>query len=204
MGLWRDHLLPRLVDKGMDNDDVAALRVRALAGLEGEVVEIGFGSGLNVPFYPADVTRVQAVDPAVLGRKLAADRLAASDVPVEFVGLDGQRLPLADSSVDGAVCTFTLCTVDDAPAALAELRRVLRPGGALHFVEHGLAPDLAVVKWQRRLGGLHRLVFGGCQVARPIDVLLRDAGFTFERHDTLWMANAPRYVAFTHLGVARS
>ena len=109
-------------------------------GLEGEVVEIGFGSGLNVPFYPNGVTRVRAVEPADLGWKLAEKRLGATLVPVERAGLDGQSLPFEDGSFDSALSTWTMCTIPDLPSALAELRRVLKPGGTLHFVEHGLAP----------------------------------------------------------------
>src|SRR5262249_7879210 len=146
------------------------------AGLDGEVAEIGFGSGLNVPHYPPAVRRVRAVDPATLGRKLAAERLAAAQVEVEFVGLDGQRLPLADHSVDHVLATWPLCSLPRPALALAEIRRVLRPGGALHFVEHGRHPDPQVARWQDRLTPLQRRVAGGCHLNRPIDALVRSSG----------------------------
>jgi SAM-dependent methyltransferase len=126
------------------------LRSRVCAGLHGQVVEIGFGSGHNVPFYPASVTGVSAIEPADLGWKLAGKRLAASAVAVERSGLDGQALPLPDDSFDTALSTWTLCTIPDAAVALGEVRRVLKPGGTLHFVEHGLAPDENVERWQHR------------------------------------------------------
>src|SRR4051794_267366 len=152
MGFYGERILPRLIDRICGDQELAPLRERVCAGLSGEVVELGFGSGTNLPFYPATVSRVRAVEPADLAWRLAADRLAASPVSVERAGTDGQRLPLADDSADAALITFTLCTVPDPIAALREVRRVLVPGGRLHFLEHGLAPDAAVRRWQRRGG----------------------------------------------------
>jgi SAM-dependent methyltransferase len=151
MGLYGDHVLPRIINVACGMAPGNPLRERVCAGLAGDVVEIGFGSGLNVPFYPDAVTRVAAVEPADLGWKLAAKRIDASPIRIERSGLDGQALPFEDDSFDCAVSTWTMCTIPDVGAALAEVRRVLRPGGTLHFVEHGLAPDEAVARWQRRL-----------------------------------------------------
>src|SRR6185437_10211585 len=148
MGFYADQVVPRLVNKVMANKEFEPIRERVAAGLDGEVVEVGFGSGLNVPHYPPGVRRVRAVDPATLGRKLAAGRLAAAPVPVEFVGLDGQRLPLETDSVDHVLATWTLCSIPRPDLALAEIRRVLRPGGGFHFVEHGRHPDPRVARWQ--------------------------------------------------------
>ena len=139
------------------------------AGLTGEVVEIGSGSGLNAPYYPPGVRRVLAVEPSDVGWGLAARRVAAARVPVQRVGLDGQALPLADASVDSALSTWTLCTVPDPGRALRErLRRVLRPGGRLVFVEHGLSPDAGVARWQRRLDPVQRRPAGGCRLTLPV------------------------------------
>jgi ubiquinone/menaquinone biosynthesis C-methylase UbiE len=143
MGLWRDQVLPRLVNIGLAGEEHARHRREVAAGLRGTVLELGFGSGLNLPHYPSDVGRVLAVDPALVGRKLARERIAASRARVEFIGLDGQALPLADASVDLALSTWTLCTIPDPLRALAEVRRVLKPGGALHFLEHGLSSGSA-------------------------------------------------------------
>ncbi|WP_425295686.1 class I SAM-dependent methyltransferase, partial [Nocardia abscessus] len=141
--------------------DLDPLRERACAGLHGRVVELGFGSGLNVPFYPAPVASVRAVEPADLGWRLASGRVAAATVPIERAGLDGQALPFADNTFDCALSTWTMCTIPDIAAALAEVRRVLVPGGTLHFVEHGLAPDEKVRVWQNRLNPVQKRLFGG-------------------------------------------
>src|SRR5688500_1922078 len=127
------------------------LRQRVCDGLHGQVVEIGFGSGHNIPYYPSAVTGVAAIEPADIGWKLAGKRLDATSMPVQRTGLDGQSLPLADNSCDTALSTWTLCTIPDVAMALQEVRRVLKPGGTLHFVEHGLAPDENVQRWQHRL-----------------------------------------------------
>lgn len=134
MGFYDDQVLPRIIDVALGTKAMARLRQRACAGLSGEVLEVGFGSGRNVPYYPPDVRRVRAVDPATVGRELAAGRVAASPVPVDYIGLDGQQLPLADATVDHVLVTWTLCTIPAVDDALTEIRRVLRPGGTLRFV----------------------------------------------------------------------
>ncbi|HYY19991.1 MAG TPA: class I SAM-dependent methyltransferase [Streptosporangiaceae bacterium] len=176
MSFYADHVLPRLIDRIMRAHDLDELRTRVASKLTGDVLEIGFGSGLNVPFYPSGVTRVWALDPATVGRKLAAARVAASPVPVEYIGLDAQRIPLPDGSVDSVLTTWTLCTIPDVGQALSEVRRVLRPGGTLSFVEHGRSPDPAVARSQRRVEPVQSLVFGGCKLTRPIDQLITASG----------------------------
>ena len=178
MGLYGEHVLPRIVNIACGMKSSNELRDRVCEGLHGQVVEIGFGSGLNVPYYPDSVAGVAAIEPADLGWKLASTRVAGSPVPIERSGLDGQSLPLADDSCDTALSTWTLCTIPDAIAALHEVRRVLKPGGTLHFVEHGLAPDDEVRRWQHRLEPLQKRVFGGCHLTRPILDLLTKAGFS--------------------------
>ncbi len=204
MGIYVDRVLPRIINTACGMKSVEPLRRRVCAGLHGRVVEIGFGSGHNVPLYPSAVTEVVAVEPSDLAWRLSAERRAASRVPIERVGLDGQALPLADDSCDTAVSTWTLCTVPDAPAALGELRRVLKPGGTLCFVEHGLAPDDAVQRWQHRLEPLQKRVFGGCHLTRRITDLLEDAGFTLVATDVFYEKGAPKSFGADTLGTARS
>lgn len=177
MGLWTDRVVPRLADKSLSTGPVMRLRARAVDGLAGRVLEIGFGSGLNAGLYPAEVDRVDAVEPSDVGWQLSEERRRDAEVPIERVGLDGQVLPVGDASYDAVLSTFTLCTIPDAGQALAEVRRVLRPGGALHFLEHGLAPDEGVARWQRRLDPLERLVAGGCELSRDVPALVAVAGF---------------------------
>ena len=202
MWFYDQHILPRLINVACGSKDLRPLRERVCAGLFGEVVEIGFGSGLNVGCYPAAVQRVTAVDPSGLGWKLASQRVAASPVPIEHSGLDGQSLPFDDSRFDTALTTWTLCTVPDAVGALQELRRVLKPGGALHFLEHGLAPDEGVRRWQYRLDPIQRRVAGGCSFTRPIAHLITEAGFTITDIDVFYAGREPKFAGADCLGVA--
>lgn len=176
MGLWTDRVLPRLVDQALRTPEVNVQRAATVAGVSGEVLEIGFGSGLNLRFYPQGVERVLAVEPSDLAWRLAEARMGGDAPPVERVGLDGARLPVPDASVDAVVSTFTLCTVPQVELALGEIRRVLRPGGQLHFLEHGRAPEESVRRWQARLQPLQTRMFGGCRLDRRIDRLVTGAG----------------------------
>jgi ubiquinone/menaquinone biosynthesis C-methylase UbiE len=177
MGLWSDRVLPHVVDKACGTDDITRWRVTACEGLQGRVLEIGFGSGHNIPVYPEAVKEVAAVEPADVAWNMSEQRRERSRVPVERSGLDGQCLMEQDGSCDSALSTFTLCTIPDAVQALREVRRVLRPGGSFHFLEHGQAPTPRVQAWQRRLEPVQRRLFGGCHLTRHMPSLLADAGF---------------------------
>lgn len=198
MGFYRDQILPRVIDKALGSGEIMAYRREVTEGLTGEVVEIGFGSGLNMPAYPPEVTRVYAVDPAVVGRKLAADRVAAATAEVEYVGLDGQALPLDDDSCDGGLSTFTLCTIPDESAGLDELRRVVKPGGAIHLLEHGLSRDAKVQRWQRRINPVQRRLFDGCHVDRDHVAMVEATGLEIESTRE-WYAKGPKAMSAFYL-----
>ena len=204
MGCYGEQVLPRVINLACGMKTVEPLRRRVCQGLAGEVVEIGFGSGHNVPHYPPVVTKVSAVEPADVGWKLAAKRLSAAAVPVQRSGLDGQSLPFADNSHDCALSTFTLCTIPDVATALREVTRVLKPGGTLHFLEHGLAPDEGVRRWQHRLDPVQKRVFGGCHLTRPVVDLLTAAGFTISEVDVFYEDGAPKFLGADSLGIAVS
>jgi len=193
MGFYQDQVLPRVTDVVMNRGELTRIRDRVAAGLRGEVLEVGFGSGLNVPHYPSAVNRVLAVDPAVVARKLAAKRIARISAPVEFIGLDGQHIPLESGSVDHALSTWTLCTIPDAGRALKEIRRVLRSGGALYFAEHGRSPDTDVARWQDRFTPLQRRLAGGCHLNRPIDRLITDSGLEIAHLDNYYVSGSKAF-----------
>ncbi|MEU0506591.1 class I SAM-dependent methyltransferase [Nocardia sp. NPDC005998] len=203
MGIYSDQVVPRLVNLACGAKFNNPQRKRACAGLHGRVMEIGFGSGLNIPFYPASVESVSAVEPADLGWQLAGKRLAKATVPVERAGLDGQSLPFANKSFDSALSTWTMCTIPDIAAALAEVRRVLVPGGTLHFVEHGLAPNPSVQVWQHRLNPIQKAIAGGCNLDRNIRGIVEDAGFEIRDLDEFY-ADGAKFIAALSLGVAVS
>jgi ubiquinone/menaquinone biosynthesis C-methylase UbiE len=202
MRLYRERILPRLINVACNTKETRRIRAEVCAPLAGEVLEIGFGTGLNLPHLPSTVDRLLAVDPMRRGRELAAERLEAADVDVEFVGTDSQSLDLEDASVDAALMTWTLCTIPDPVAALREVGRVLRPGGMVHFVEHGRAPDARIVKWQDRLNGVQRRVAGGCNLNRDIVVIIEEADLELASLETFYADGDPKVVGWTFQGTA--
>jgi SAM-dependent methyltransferase len=202
MGFYEEHVLPRIINVACGVKPLREHRERVCEGLSGRVVEVGFGSGLNIPHYPPTVTTVAAIEPADTGWKLAAKRVGSTSISIERTGLDGQSLPLPDDSCDAALSTFTLCTIPDVDAALDEIRRVLKPGAPLHFLEHGLAPDEPVRRWQHRIEPVQKRLFGGCHLTRPVADLLTRAGFTIKEIDVFYEKSAPKPWGAASLGVA--
>lgn len=201
MGVYEQQVLPRVIDLTLGNRRMLPLRRRAVAEASGTVLELGFGSGTNLPAYPPGVTRVLAVDPSATGRKLAARRMARSPITVEFVGIDGEHLALADDSVDHAVSTWTLCTIPDADQAVREVARVLRPGGRFSFLEHGRSADPEVSRRQDRWNGVQRRIAGGCNMNRDIGRLLADSPLELEGLSTFTIVG-PKVLSAMYAGSA--
>lgn len=201
MGFYREQIVPRFIDKACGGSDMQVLRDRAAAGLSGEIIELGFGSGLNMASYPDTVTLVHAIDPSAVGRRLSEPRIAAAGIAVTFDGLRGEELPLDDATCDGALCTFTLCTIPGVDQALRELRRVLRPGAPFHFLEHGLAPDASVRRWQQRLDPMQKRLADGCHLTRDPVELVRAAGFIIDEYESAYARGPKPWVHLTR-GVA--
>lgn len=203
MSFYREQVLPRVLDKIMDTKVEREVRPRVCVGLSGDVVELGFGSGLNVPYYPPQVTRVHAIEPSQVGMRLAERRIQTAEASVEFAGLNGEELDLPSGEFDAVLSTWTLCTIVDIDAALHEARRVLRPGGAFHFVEHGHSPSEGVDRWQKRLEPLNKRVFGGCHLTRRIADHIEGSGFVIEQLDNYYAKGVPKPIGYTYEGRAR-
>jgi ubiquinone/menaquinone biosynthesis C-methylase UbiE len=202
MGFYQDQLLPRMQDKVMGRNAMGDVRVRTCAGLSGQVVEVGFATGLNARYYPPEVTKIFAVEPSEVCMRLAEPRIAGTQTPVELAGLTGEHLDLPTEEFDAVLSTWTLCTIPNLVAALEELRRVLKPGGALHFVEHGHAPDPNIAHWQQRIEPINMKLAGGCHLTRQIDKSIENAGFRMEHLDSYYINGEPKPFGYTFEGTA--
>jgi ubiquinone/menaquinone biosynthesis C-methylase UbiE len=200
MGFYEDRILPHLLNLAMRNAEHEPYRRRVLSQADGRVLEIGVGSGLNFPFYSDRATEILGLEPHP--RLLAMAARKESIIPAKLVGGSAESIPLDDGSVDTVVTTWSLCSIPNPGRALEEMRRVLKPGGQLLFVEHGLAQEERVQRWQRRLNPLWKRIVGGCNLDRPISKLVEDAGFRIARVETGYM-RGPKTVGFTYEGCAR-
>jgi ubiquinone/menaquinone biosynthesis C-methylase UbiE len=202
MSFYQQHVVPRLVHLAMRQKQHDPFRQRIVGAAEGRVLEIGVGSGLNFSFYGAAVTSVIGLEPSPALLRMARSRASSAKAPITLLDASAEAIPLESGSIDTVITTWTLCTIPNAPLALAEIRRVLRPGGALRFVEHGRAPEPGVARWQDRLDPLWRRIAGGCHLNRKIDALILGNGFRIEA-----LANArlpgPRTHTFLYEGSAR-
>jgi ubiquinone/menaquinone biosynthesis C-methylase UbiE len=203
MGFYNDWALPRILNLMMDMKVTREERKKCLAHVTGNVLEVGFGSGHNLPFYPSTVQRVVAIDPSTHSARLARKRIAAAPFPVEYVPLMGEHIDAPDASFDSIVSTYTLCTIPDPVAALAQMRRVLKPEGRFFFVEHGRSAEPKVQRWQDRLNGFQRTMCGGCNMNRDIAHLVRTAGFSFDQIDQYYVPGPPKAVGYMTRGIAR-
>jgi ubiquinone/menaquinone biosynthesis C-methylase UbiE len=201
MGLYRRYIVPHLVNLAMQDKAAAAERARYVPLAGGEVLEIGAGSALNLPFYGEDVERLVALEPSRQLWELGRKRLAAAHFPVEFVPASAESIPAPSGAFDAVVMTWTLCTIAAPEKALAEIARVLKPTGRLIFVEHGRSPEDKVSAWQDRLNPLWRPVAGGCNMNRPIDRLIERARFAIGQLDTGYSAG-PKMLSYLFRGIA--
>jgi len=204
MGFYSHFILPRLLNAAMSAKPVRYQRKKVVPRAEGRVLEVGFGAGHNLPFYdPAKVSQIWALEPAWEMRERAAERVAASPIPLTFLDLPGEQIPLENESADTVLVTYTLCTIPDVMAALGQMRRVLKPSGRMIFCEHGEAPDESVRKWQRALTPAWKKIGGGCHVGRQIPKIIGDAGFRIEDMETMYLPGTPRFAGFNYWGSAR-
>lgn len=203
MGFYGEQLVPRLTNVMLGNKEFAKVRREATPGLHGDVLELGFGSGLNVPYLPPEVQGVWTVEPSRVALQLAQKRIDASPVEVHLGELDGARLDFPDARFDAALSTMTLCTIPDVESALSELRRVLKPGAEFHFAEHGHSPDAKVARTQDRFNGLQQRMAGGCHLNREIDVLLTKAGFEITSMRNFYL-KGPKAWGYMYVGTARN
>ena len=202
MGFYQDQIVPLLINWSMRQKNLAAYRARIIPAAEGRVLEIGIGSGLNLPFYSRNVARVIGLEPSPRLLAMARRVERTGNGPVEFIEGSAEAIPLQDASVDTVVTTWTLCSIPDALRALRDMRRVLRTGGRLLFVEHGRAPDPKVIWWQDRLTPVWKRLGGGCHLNRAIGTLIEGAGFQFDRLHTGYM-RGPKPMTFMYEGSAR-
>ena len=203
MGFYARHILPCLLDSAMSTKPITYQRKKVVPRAQGRVLEIGFGAGHNLPYYdPSKVERLWALEPAAEMRARAAARVAASPIPIEFLDLPGEQIPLDADSVDTILITYTLCTIPDVMRALDGMRRVLKPAGTMIFCEHGEAPDESVRRWQRRLTPIWKGIGGGCHVGRPIPKLIQDAGFKVLDMQTMYLPGTPHFAGFNYWGSA--
>jgi ubiquinone/menaquinone biosynthesis C-methylase UbiE len=201
MGFYNDIILPRVCDLAMRNTQLRPYRERVIGAAEGLVIEIGVGSGRNLPLYRSPVKEVLALEPSPQLTAMARGALHPG-MPVRFIEASAEAIPLDDQSVDTVVTTWTLCSIPDAAMALTEMRRVLRPSGKLLFVEHGMAPDRNVRRWQDWLTPAWKRISGGCHLNRPIGAMIESAGFRIERVETGYMPG-PKAMTFMYEGTAR-
>ncbi len=203
MGFYAQYVLPRLIDLAMRNKEAARLRADWIPRARGEVLEIGIGSGLNLPFYSPEVQRVYGVDPSVELQRMARKRVAPGRLPVEFLSQSAEEpLPLPSASVDTVVVTWTICSIPNVEQALQQMKRVLKPSGRLIFLEHGRSPDPSVVAWQDRLTPIWKRFTGGCHLNRKMDELITAAGFQITELKTCYLPG-PRPMSYIYQGFAQ-
>lgn len=202
MGFYENRILPHIINLACGIKPVRRQRQKLVPEARGKILEVGMGTGLNMPYYTRDMVEViYGLEPNAKSCQMAAGPIGKAGLNVNMIGLDGQQIPLDDNSVDTVVLTYTLCTIPDAHKAMTEMRRVLKPGGKLLFSEHGKAPDAAVKKWQDRINPMWKIISGGCNLNRDIPTLIKNGGFDIESLDEMYLPG-PKFAAYTYWGCA--
>lgn len=203
MGIYDRYILPHAINCACGMGPIKKQRQKVVPLCTGRVLEIGMGSGLNLPYYDhSKVDFIWGLEPSEGMRVSAQKNLATSELEVKWLDLPGEKIPLEDNSVDTVLLTYTLCTIPDAQAALQQIRRVLKPSGSLVFCEHGIAPDIKVQKWQNRLNRVWGILAGGCHLNRDIPKLIKDAGFKIEKQDEMYIPG-PKFASYNYWGLAK-
>jgi ubiquinone/menaquinone biosynthesis C-methylase UbiE len=204
MGVYSKYIFPHLLEWALGNPQLGKYRRRALETAQGKVLEIGFGTGLNLPYYPQSVSEITAIDPENMLADKTARRIKESTMPVHFVQLDASgKLPFADATFDSVITTWTLCSIEQVDSALAEMRRLLKPNGHYIFLEHGRSDDAKTAHWQDRFNPIEKVIGAGCNINRPIDHLIKAAGFEIETLERFMMPKTPRILGEMYKGIAR-
>jgi ubiquinone/menaquinone biosynthesis C-methylase UbiE len=202
MGFYSEKIFPHVLDWFMDREVLARYRKMLLAGAKGQVLEVGFGTGVNLPYYPPGIPKITALDSNPGMERLARKRIQAAWIPVETQVLSSERLPMADNSFDTVVSTLTMCSIRHLPQALRELYRVLKPGGRLLFLEHGLSPDPSVQAWQHRLTPLSKFLGDGCHLNRDIKQFVEAQPFSAVTLENYYLEDAPKIAGYMYHGTA--
>ena len=203
MSFYHHYVFPRLLDFAMANRAFRKPRARTLAPARGRILEIGFGTGMNLKYYPESVTRIEAIDPDLDLDRYSGPRIEASRIDVDFHHLDAEHLPFEPESFDTVVSTLTLCSIPDVAHALGEIRRVLKPGGQFLFLEHGRSPDAKLARWQERLTPYWKPLGGGCHLDRPVRDLVASTGLALDPVQSYYAEGIPRLFGYLTEGVAR-
>lgn len=202
MGIYSRYIFPRLMNLSMSGEEAISYRKKILKGVQGQILEIGFGTGLNLPYYPKYVKKIYTIDVNKGMNPLAMNHIKKSTIQVDYYILDAQSLPFADEYFDTIVSTWTLCSIKDIHKALEQIYRVLKPEGKFMFVEHGLSHEANIQKWQHFLTPIQKVVADGCHVDRDIEQVIQAAGFRFERLTKEYAAGIPKVAGYFYYGIA--